>query len=244
MYLVDTNVVSELRRQRPHPAVAEWIRPLSAEQLFLSAVTVGEIQAGIEITREQDRTKANQLEVWLDQVIASYQVLVLDGPVLREWARLMHRQSDTLIQDALIAATAAVHRLTVVTRNVPGFRTVRRHDTQSVSSSGIAVAPAKVSGRGFAALRGAKPAPQVGAPLTGRASRGSGVRALAALRAAVPTGGRRSKPSPRFFSVGDTQFRCASAQRCRPEVGVPSRPRASSLSAIRGFAALRAAVPV
>ncbi len=84
-------------------------------------MTVGEIQAGIEITREQDGTKARELEIWLDQVIASYQVLVLDAPVLREWARLMHRKSDTLVQDALIAATAAVHRLTVVTRNVRDF---------------------------------------------------------------------------------------------------------------------------
>lgn len=121
MYLLDTNVVSELRRQRPHPAVEEWIRPIPAEKLLLSAVTVGEIQAGIEITREQDRSKAKELEVWLDQVIASYPILVLDALVMREWGRLMHRTSDTLIQDALIAATATVHRLTVVTRNVRDF---------------------------------------------------------------------------------------------------------------------------
>ncbi|MDE2659463.1 MAG: type II toxin-antitoxin system VapC family toxin [Acidobacteriota bacterium] len=121
MYLLDTNVVSELRRKKPDPAVESWIRAIPAERLLLSAVTVGEIQAGIEITREQDPTKARELERWLDQVIASYQVLVLDAPVLREWARLMHRKSDTLLQDALIAATAAVHRLTVVTRNVRDF---------------------------------------------------------------------------------------------------------------------------
>ena len=121
MYLLDTNVVSELRRQRPHPAVEEWIRPIPPEKLLLSAVTVGEIQAGIEITREQDGPKAAELEGWLNQVIASYQVVVLDAPVLREWARFMHRTSDTLIQDALIAATAAVHRLTVATRNVRDF---------------------------------------------------------------------------------------------------------------------------
>ena len=65
MYLLDTNVVSDLRRPRPHGAVLEWIAGLSAERLFISAVTVGEMQAGIEITREQDEAKANELESWL-----------------------------------------------------------------------------------------------------------------------------------------------------------------------------------
>ena len=57
MYLLDTNVVSELRRSRPHKAVLSWIGEVSAERLFLSAVTIGEIQTGIEITREQDTVK-------------------------------------------------------------------------------------------------------------------------------------------------------------------------------------------
>ena len=75
MYLLDTNVVSELRRPRPHGAVLDWIAKVPAEHLFVSAVTVGEIQAGIEITREQDDAKAEELEVWLDKVLASYGVL-------------------------------------------------------------------------------------------------------------------------------------------------------------------------
>ena len=62
MYLLDTNVVSELRRPRPHGAVLDWIAGVPAEQLFVSAVTIGEIQAGIEITREQDEAKAEELE--------------------------------------------------------------------------------------------------------------------------------------------------------------------------------------
>ena len=121
MFLLDTNVVSELRRPHPHRAVLEWIAGVPVEQLFVSAVTIGEIQAGIEITREQDEAKAEELESWLDRVQASYGVLPMDAPAFREWARLMHKRSDTIAEDAMIAATAIVHRLTVVTRNVRDF---------------------------------------------------------------------------------------------------------------------------
>ena len=87
----------------------------------MSAVTIGEIQAGIEITREHDATRADELEAWLGQVIDSFSVLPADGAAFQEWARLKHRQPDSLMEDALIAAVAVVHQLTVATRNERDF---------------------------------------------------------------------------------------------------------------------------
>jgi hypothetical protein len=121
MFLLDTNVVSELRKPRPHGGVLAWIAGVDDACLHLSVVTLAEIQAGIEITREQDAAKAAEIEHWLDQVAASYNVLAMDAPTFRLWARLMHRRSNTLYEDAMIAATARTHDLTVVTRNVADF---------------------------------------------------------------------------------------------------------------------------
>ncbi len=121
MFLLDTNVVSELRRTRPHGAVLAWLRATPDADLYLSAVTIGELQAGIEITREQDVAKAAEIETWLEQVAASYNILPMDGRAFRCWARLMHRRPDDLLEDAMIAATATVHNLTVVTRNIRDF---------------------------------------------------------------------------------------------------------------------------
>ena len=121
MYLLDTNVVSELRKPRPHGAVLAWINSVDDSSLHLATVTLGEIQAGIELTREQDPVKASETETWLDLVSDSYNVLVMDGPAFRCWAKLIHRKSDTLIEDAMIASIAKTHGLTVVTRNVSDF---------------------------------------------------------------------------------------------------------------------------
>ena len=121
MYLLDTNVLSELRRPRPNPSVLRWVRSVSQSRLHLSAVTIGEIQVGIEMTRRQDVGKAEELDAWLERVLLAFDVIDVDAAAFREWARLMQRQSDTLIYDAMIAAVAVVHRLTVVTRNVRDF---------------------------------------------------------------------------------------------------------------------------
>ena len=121
-YLLDTNVVSEMRKQKPHGAVVAWLTDLRDEQVFLSAVTMGELQAGIELTRRQDPEKATEIERWVDQLEASYQILPMDTAAFREWGRLMHGKSDELVEDGMIAATARKHDLIVATRNEDDFK--------------------------------------------------------------------------------------------------------------------------
>ena len=122
MYLLDTNIVSELRKPKPHGGVVAWIAAQDASLLYLSAMTIAELQRGVEMTREQDGEKAGQIEAWLEQLMFTGQVLAMDAAVCREWAKMMHRRSDTLVEDAFIAATASVHRMVVATRNVRDFR--------------------------------------------------------------------------------------------------------------------------
>jgi len=120
-FLLDTNVVSELRKAKPHGAVVAWLKSVSDEEIFLTAVTLGELQSGIELTRVQDAKKAQEIELWADQLANSMQVLAMDAVCFREWARLMHGKPDSLSEDAMIAATARVHGLTVATRNESDF---------------------------------------------------------------------------------------------------------------------------
>ena len=124
MFLLDTNIVSELRKPKPHGGVVAWVSANDTTSLYLSAMTIAELQRGVEMTREQDADKANEIETWLEQLMFTGQVLAMDAAVCREWARLMYRRSDTLLEDAFIAATARVHRLVVATRNVRDFKTL------------------------------------------------------------------------------------------------------------------------
>jgi len=206
MYLLDTNVVSELRLPQPHKGVVAWLLAHQYSGLFISALTAGEIQTGIETSRglvnnerrkrgcrpggvsqgggpprcssglrpssttfnrlscenkfsrlgsigcswangarptttrdaawvvpqplrivhqpprQQDPTKAEEFESWLDRLIRTQSFLALDAETYRIWAKTVVGQSDTIYEDALIAACAKRHGLTVVTRNVKHFR--------------------------------------------------------------------------------------------------------------------------
>jgi len=121
-YLLDTDVISEVRKHRPHGAVLTWLSRLGSEQILLSAVSIGELQNGVELTRRQDPQKAKEIESWIDLVEISFRVLPVDGKAFRECARLMRRRPGHLLQDAMIAASARVNDLTVATRNESDFR--------------------------------------------------------------------------------------------------------------------------
>ena len=125
MYLLDTNVISELRKKKPHGAVAAWLENTPAQDIYIPAVAIGELQHGVELTRQQDSQKASEIEQWIDRTVLSYSVISMDGADFREWARLMLRTPDDLSADAMIAATARVHGMVVVTQNVKDFASFR-----------------------------------------------------------------------------------------------------------------------
>jgi predicted nucleic acid-binding protein len=120
-YLLDTNVISELRKRKPRGAVTAWLSRLSDEEIQIPAIAIAELQDGAEATRRQDPAKASELEQWIDRILATFVVLPMDGLMFRDWARLMSGKSNDLAADAMIAATARAHRLTVATRNVKDF---------------------------------------------------------------------------------------------------------------------------
>jgi toxin FitB len=121
-FLLDTNVISELRKIKPHGAVVAWLETLSVGQIFLSAVTMGELQTGVELTRRQDPAKAHEIESFLTSVELSFAFVPMDQACFREWSRLMAGKPDALREDAMIAATAHVHGFTVATRDEKDFK--------------------------------------------------------------------------------------------------------------------------
>jgi hypothetical protein len=99
-----------------------WLRAMEELRLVVSAVTLGELQVGIEKTRREDPVKAEEIERWVDLLAATYEVLPMDATCFRECARIMHSKPPGLLRDAMIAATARVHGLIVATRNERDFK--------------------------------------------------------------------------------------------------------------------------
>lgn len=123
MYLLDTNVMSELRKgERGDPAVRSWIAPLEGDALFLSVLVVGEIRKGVERVRRHDTAAAEVLETWLSEITSAHadRVLPVTTEIAERWGR-MNVPDPLPVVDSLLAATAYVHGLTVATRNVSDF---------------------------------------------------------------------------------------------------------------------------
>jgi predicted nucleic acid-binding protein len=122
MYLIDTVILSEMRKRRRHPGVVRWLRGRAADTLFLSAVTVGEIERGIERQRTDNPVFAEALSGWLQRTIELYadRILPVTTAIARRWGRLSARIGHGGA-GLLIAATALEHGLTVVTRNIRHF---------------------------------------------------------------------------------------------------------------------------
>lgn len=119
MFLIDTNVVSELRKgERADPAVRRWFVPIDDDALFLSVLVLGEIRKGVERVRRRDTAAAEALETWLSKVKNAYEerLLPVTTEIAERWGRM--NVADPLpVIDSLLAATAHVYGLTVVTRN-------------------------------------------------------------------------------------------------------------------------------
>ena len=122
MFLIDTDALSALRRPQRHPQAVQWLAAQRTSDLYLSALTVGEVERGITQQRGRNPAFAQELATWLERVLDWYgdRVLAVDAPTARRWGRLSGDLGHDSI-DLIIAATALEHGLTVVTRNVKHF---------------------------------------------------------------------------------------------------------------------------
>lgn len=122
MILLDTNIISAMRRPDRNPQVAAWAASIAAEDFFLSVVSVMELQRGVERLRRKDKAQAKRLDEWLDAVLTGYseRILPLTIPVARRWGRLAQQIGNSDL-DLAIAAAALEHGLIVATRNVSHF---------------------------------------------------------------------------------------------------------------------------
>lgn len=119
-YLLDTNVISELRKgERAHAGVFSWFRELDDEEIYLSVLTIGEIRRGVESVRRRDPDTARALDSWLARLSEAHRdrILSIDRAIAEEWGR-MNVPDPLPVIDGLLAATAKVFGLTFATRNV------------------------------------------------------------------------------------------------------------------------------
>lgn len=124
-FLLDTNILSELRKQRPHGGVLAWFTAHEPAGFAAPAVALFELQMGIEKLRSHDPNRAAQFEYWIERLQATSTVLPFDGAAGRETARLLYKQPESLMADAMIAAIAKVNGLTLATRNTRDFERFR-----------------------------------------------------------------------------------------------------------------------
>ncbi len=122
-FLIDTNVLSEARRKNGDPTVKAWLGSTSSDAMFLSVLVVGEIRNGIERLRPRDAVQASVFETWLHTLVSDFgdRILPITARIAEEWGR-MNAPDRIPAVDGLIAATARVHGLTLVTRNEADFR--------------------------------------------------------------------------------------------------------------------------